>query len=364
MSSLRIIAQAPSNIALVKYMGKKDSTKNLPDNPSLSLTLSRLRRVVELSLVLGSGSSEVAWLPELPGLPGGCPGESPQLSEAGIKKVIQHVQRVRDQAPLLFAQWGISHHAERVKSSQLLLRTANTFPQASGIASSASSFAALTLASAAAFTSSREKFEEIWKNEPRFKRSLAQISREGSGSSCRSFEGPWVEWSDDYAQKVSDSQLHELAHFVVLIKTDPKKVSSSEAHLRIKTSPLWKGRVKRTQDRVVELKAALKTGKLNTVAQIAWDEAWEMHSLFHTSEKPFTYWEPGTLVGLKYFEEAQKEWPSAPIVTLDAGPNLHVLVLKQDQGYWRSKLQEIFPAQVLLEDAPGGGASLELWEES
>ena len=362
MSSLRMIAQAPSNIALVKYMGKKDSTRNLPDNPSLSMTLSNLRSVVELDLV--SGSSEITWVPELPRLPGGCPGESPQLSEAGVKKVIQHVHRVRESAPLLLAQWGIPVDAERVRSSKIVLRTANTFPQASGIASSASSFAALTLASAAAWTSSRESFEKVWHHEPRFKRALAQISREGSGSSCRSFEGPWVEWSEDHAQKVSDAQLHELAHFVVLIKTDPKKVSSSEAHLRIKTSPLWEGRVKRTHDRVVELKAALQTGKLNQVAQIAWDEAWEMHSLFHTSEKPFTYWEPGTLVGLKYFSEAQEEWPSAPIVTLDAGPNLHVLVLKKDQAYWRSRLQKLFPTQVLLEDAPGTGASLELWEES
>ena len=362
MSCVRIIAQAPSNIALVKYMGKKDSSQNLPDNPSLSMTLSSLRSIVELSLT--HGSSEVRWVNELPRLSGGCPGESPQLSESGIKKVIQHVERVRRYVPELFAGWGIPLHLERMSSSCLLLRTANTFPQASGIASSASSFAALTLATAAAFTSSRQKFERVWKEELRFKRALAQISREGSGSSCRSFEGPWVEWSEDHAQKVDCSSLNDLSHFVVLIKTDPKKVSSSEAHLRIKTSPLWEGRVRRTQDRVIQLRAALQVGSLESVAQIAWDEAWEMHSLFHTSQKPFTYWEPGSILGLKYFSETQDAWPSSPIVTLDAGPNLHVLVLKRDQGYWRKKLQEIFPSQVILEDAPGTGASLESWEET
>ena len=361
MSGLRVIAEAPSNIALVKYMGKKDASRNIPENPSLSLTLSSLKSIVELTL--RDGSQGVSWIPQLPSLPGGCPGESPQLSSSGIQKVIKHVERVKLRLPVLFNEWKIPLHQQRFEKCQIILKTANTFPQASGIASSASSFAALTLAVGAAFSSSRKVFEEVWSKEPELRRAFAQISREGSGSSCRSFEGPWVEWNEDRAQLVSDSALDQLAHFVVLIKTDPKKVSSSEAHLRIKTSPLWTGRVQRTQDRVVRLKSAIQRGRIDEVSDIAWDEAWEMHSLFHTSQKPFTYWEPGSIHGLKYFSEPSESWPSAPIVTLDAGPNLHVLVLKKDQEYWRAQLKELFPQTSILEDSPGKGASLQFWEE-
>ena len=362
MSSLRVITEAPSNIALVKYMGKKDAKRNIPDNPSLSLTLSSLKTIVELCVE--EGPSETLWVSELPSWPGGCPGEVPKLSDLGVQKVLRHVERVKRRLPEWYAEWGLPLHSARFERSRILLKTANTFPEASGIASSASSFAALTLAVGAAFCSSREAFDEAWEQKGTLlRRAFAQISREGSGSSCRSFEGPWVEWSEECAELVTDSQLNDLAHFVVLIKTDPKKVSSSEAHLRIKTSPLWQGRVARTQDRVMRLKQALHQGKIEDASVIAWDEAWEMHSLFHTSEKPFTYWEPGTMVGLKYFSEPKDSWPSMPIVTLDAGPNLHVLVLKKDQQYWRAQLRELFPNTQILEDAPGQGASLRVWEE-
>ena len=66
------------------------------------------------------------------------------------------------------------------------------------------------------------------------------------------------------------------------------------------------------------LLSALGEAELSVAARIAWTEAWEMHSLFHTAEPPFSYWLPETMAALRWLEP----WvagPGAPIVTLDAG---------------------------------------------
>lgn len=361
--------RAPSNIALVKYMGKRDASSNLPENPSLSMTLDGLCSLAQIEC-RSSGDAGIRWVPELPLGTSSLSGFSaapqvPDLSEAGAAKVTRHVSRVQKAVSEIFPAFGLV--ARDVPASQSwFVRTANTFPPASGIASSASSFAALTLVTAWACAEDPVDFEKRWKDSGDFRAALAQLSRLGSGSSCRSMDGPFVKWQDADVS-VAKSAFHlpvpvpALAHFVLVVSSRAKAVSSSDAHVQVKTSPLWNGRVERACARVQELERALAAGDLTAIAKIAWSESWEMHSLFHTCAEPFSYWQPGTMVALQELSVALRE-SSPPVVTLDAGPNVHVIVEASKSAEWETRLNRIATAigggAFLLKDRPSQGATL------
>jgi diphosphomevalonate decarboxylase len=93
-----------------------------------------------------------------------------------------------------------------------------------------------------------------------------------------------------------------------------------------------------------------------------------MHSLFHTCEDPFTYWKPGSIEGLQFLAPFVRAGATAtvgsgnagalpPIVTLDAGPNIHVIVAESQYAEWRERLHARFGARAVLEDRPGTGAT-------
>lgn len=370
----RVLVQAPSNIALIKYMGKistpnstLSSERNVPANPSISMTLNSLCTYVDVSLSAQNGDTPV-WISELPrGLPTSQKLQPavPKLKQADQDRVIQHVLRVRAAAPEILGRFGVEFADS--KAFGCTLRTANTFPASSGIASSASSFAAVTLGVMAVCAKDPSAFERAFVSEVELKRCLAEISRQGSGSSCRSFEGPWVGWTttgsrvQNQTTALEATAMPRMAHFVVLIKTQPKAVSSSEAHARILSSPLWSGRVERVQGRFYDVKNALREGNLSALARSAWIEAWEMHSLFHTANQPFSYWEPGTIEGLHWLAQFMND-AVPPIVTLDAGPNIHIIVPEEQRALWREKLSTHYAGMpvptVVLEDGQGTGASL------
>lgn len=386
MSVVQTVARAPSNIALIKYMGKSDRDSNLPANGSLSLTLRDLCTITEVRRVLRGGSGmagaagtgtavdEVRWIPEaFRHVAAGSVADQMEpvvLSADAIDRVTRHLRRARAACAEIFPAFGLRCHDG---ASYWEIRSANTFPAASGIASSASSFAALTLATAQACAADPEAFARAWDSDRELHRALARLSRQGSGSSCRSFEGPWVLWRGTDAAALDFSspdlgagRMPEMADLVILVESAPKAVSSSQAHQRVQTSPLWAGRPERAEGRLEKMIEALRRGELAAVSRLAWQEAWEMHSLFHTAEEPFTYWRPGTLEilnGLRPFV-----WPAEsgtlsaqpgqvpPIVTLDAGPNVHVLVPATRAPEWRERLRSAFPAWRILEDVQGLGA--------
>jgi diphosphomevalonate decarboxylase len=353
---MSFLVRAPSNIALIKYMGKTDASTNLPENSSLSMTLDALSTYMKVDFSNGA-PGEFELLSGFDPLPRGVSAPYiPEIKGAGLEKMLRHWKRVTDAAPAFL-------EAESLRSRPVpavTLQTLNTFPMGSGIASSASSFAALTLAGLIASTHEQdiEKLRTLW-SSPRsseLKRKCARISRQGSGSSCRSFEGPWVEWSGEDASELKTA-MPEMAHFVVVLSKTEKLVSSSQAHLRVKTSPQWVGRVARVNQRFGLMKSAMSEGDVAKVARYAWTEMWEMHNLFHTASEPFSYWLPGTINALHTFADDMLS-ANPPIVTLDAGPNLHVLVPKTDQSKWAHILAERFGNEALLKDAQGTGAQI------
>lgn len=341
------LVRAPSNIALVKYMGKQPGSENLPDNPSVSLTLDRLATWVELSFADSAALSDsyVAVAPE------GAEGRAPDLNEAGTKKFLAHLARFKQEARAI----GERHEIEfRDLARPVVVKSTNTFPHSAGIASSASSFAALSLASFLHFARDRAAFFRRWEVDVNLRETVAEFSRRGSGSSCRSLQGPWVSWEGAYARKLY-SKMPALVDLVLIAGEQPKTVGSSEAHARVKSSPRWPGRVSRAESRHREAVRAIEEGDFEKVARLSDEDFRDMHELFHTSEPSFTYWNEDTKMLLAYFAEHA---PGRFILTMDAGPNLHLIVPDSESFAWEEKLESRFPGMRILRDSQGKGAEI------
>ncbi len=278
------IASAPANIALVKYMGKTEG--NLPTNSSLSYSLEHLR--TQVRLVPSEQHSDVLHT-------------SLKLSEKGRSKFLNHLKFLKNEMNQDEAFFDI--YSE------------NNFPSDAGFASSASSFAALTLAF-------REYIQYIGKNSFSLQEWSA-LSQKGSGSSCRSFYPRWSLWHSKGAIEVAD--LPQVFQIGFVIEEAKKEVSSSDAHKRVQSSLLFQGRKERAEQRLEALLEALKLAQWNQVFELCWAEFWDMHALFETSHPSFHYMTARTLKLLRELQDLRRIPGSSFFVTMDAGANVHVL---------------------------------------
>ncbi|KTC95004.1 diphosphomevalonate decarboxylase [Legionella feeleii] len=287
-------AQAPANIALIKYMGKKDNEKNIPDNPSLSYTLNNLLS----SVVLESHSGKKDFWEPLD-----TPGATPfVLSPLGQQRFLEHLARVK-------AYFGYK--------GAFIVRSTNNFPHSSGLASSASSFAALTKCAVLALS-------ELSKKPLLSVEEQAQLSRLGSGSSCRSFFSPWALWEGETVEAIN-LPYTELIHQVIVISHDEKPVPSSEAHVRVKSSSHYTTRCQRATENLKVLRHALETQDWPSAYQICWREFQDMHQLFTSCKQPFSYITEKCQEALRSLQNFWNHNGDGPIVTMDAGPNIHLL---------------------------------------
>jgi diphosphomevalonate decarboxylase len=288
---VKIEASAPSNIALIKYMGKTAASGNLPTNASLSFTLEHLRSFVTLE----PAETRDEWRP-LEGLP------VLALSDTGREKFLAHFARLK-------GHWQIPGFYN--------VRSGNNFPSDCGLASSASSFAALTRAT---YELARclERVGEVSPVE------LSRLSRGGSGSSCRSLFSPWALWRGEGAEPLTIDW--PLQHAVIVVHGGKKAVSSSQAHARVSSSLLFEGRPERAEIRLQTLIAALKGRRWQECFELCWAEFWDMHALFETSQPAFGYMTEESLKVLRQLREVWTQTGDGPVVTMDAGANIHLLL--------------------------------------
>lgn len=293
-------AQAPANIALIKYMGKKNPEKNIPGNPSLSYSLDNL--LSNVTLEESTGKKDI-WEPLT------IPGAQPfSLSTAAQERFLQHLARLKTYFNY---------------SGSFIIRSSNNFPHSSGLASSASSFAALTKCAALALS-------ELTQRPLPSIEVQAALSREGSGSSCRSFFSPWALWDDETVKAIQLPYM-QLIHEVIIISQTEKDVSSSAAHQRILTSPNYATRSDRASQNLKLLLAALNAQDWTTAYQICWREFQDMHQLFSTCAQPFSYMTDKSNAALNTLQDLWQRNGDGPIVTMDAGPNIHLLY-RMDQA--------------------------------
>lgn len=289
------LSQAPSNIALIKYMGKKDDETNIAANSSLSYTLNKLTTLVRLESV---NAKTDYWEP----LKIDHTVTPLNLSEEAQRKFINHLIRMKD----FFGYKG-----------NFLIQSSNNFPMGTGMASSASSFAALTRCASIALSDLTQK------PMPSIDEQI-QLSRLGSGSSCRSFYSPWALWTSHKVEPL-DLPYPELIHQVIIVSDQEKKVSSREAHKRIKSSPFYATRNQSAEENLKQLIDALRAKDWVAAYRVCWDEFQEMHRLFSTCEQPFSYMTKKTIDLLDILERHWKKIGDGPLVTMDAGPNIHLL---------------------------------------
>lgn len=278
-------------------MGKTDTANNRPTNSSLSWTLNNLRTYVRIRQ--NREITEDQWRPfvrnDLRPI---------ELSEKGRQKFLDFFAKLK-------IQFKMDGYFE--------IESANNFPSDCGLASSASSFAALTLV-AHQFAGVRYLPKE-----------LAKISQKGSGSSCRSFFSPWALWHESGAEEIQ-LPIKELKHMVILCDETKKSVSSSQAHIQVLTSDLFKGRPERAADRLQKLVTALRKpdNQWKTIFEICWNEFWDMHTLFHTSNPAFMYLNGEGFAALSEILNMWHQDGDGPLVTMDAGSNIHLL-FRMDQ---------------------------------
>lgn len=294
---MRVIeVSAPSNIALIKYMGKTDVSTNKPTNASLSYTLPHLQSYVRLTEDPTLKADQ--WSPLIrEGL------DSISLSEKGQARFLQHFANLKQK----FQIEGFYR-----------IESANDFPSDCGLASSASSFAALTKAAVLAFMDINSEIEKLSIYEQ------AELSRRGSGSSCRSFFTPWSVWDEEGAREVQGLP-QAFLHAVVIVGAEKKAVSSSDAHKRVITSDLFVGRVRRVELRLKDLLSALSSQDWQNAFELCWAEFWDMHALFLTSKPSFSYLLPGSVAVTHWLHQEWQSHKQGPLVTMDAGANVHLL---------------------------------------
>ena len=256
----RATYEAAPNIALIKYWGDRDAELVLPNNSSLSVTLDRMRTRTTVSFE--------------PGLP----QDTLQLN--GRRASGQPLEDVVELLDVIRARAGIRDRAA--------VRSSNNFPTASGLASSASGFAALAGAGARAAGLALSG------------RALSQLARLGSGSACRSVYGGFVEWRagrwpdgrDCYARPLYPADhWPELVDRVAIVRDAPvKRVRSALAmQSTVSTSPQYPGRLAELPRRAARMRRAIGARDAETLFELVIEECDSFRLVCETTDPPLDY---------------------------------------------------------------------------
>ncbi|MEA2600018.1 MAG: diphosphomevalonate decarboxylase [Acidobacteriota bacterium] len=326
---------APANIAFIKYWGASDLERAIPYNSSISMTLDSCVTLCTVETLGHEGDDEV-WLAEPDG---GFGSLDPEFD----RRVRSQLNRLR--------RWAGRSEAVRVA-------TRNTFPTAGGLASSASGFAALTLATAGAFGKKASDQE------------LSLLARRsGSGSASRSIYGGFVEWTapqgdvtagDDgsYAKPLFDADHWELRDVIAVVEIGPKTVSSLEGHRRALNSPYYAKRQELLPERLEKVRRAIRQRDLAALGPVLEEEAVDLHLIAMSSHPPVFYWSPGTIAVLRAVRELRQEGLAA-WATMDAGANVHVICDPDSEDEVAERLEDLPAVGFVIRDCVGTGPDQE-----
>ncbi len=331
--------RCPSNIALVKYWGKYG--RQYPSNPSISFTLSEAHTTTSVSYEYSKEKLEDIHLTFK------FEGESKPAFENKIKKFLDSI---RDVYPL------ISHLKLDIESS-------NSFPHSSGIASSASSMAALSMC-----LLSIQK--ELLGEDNLDINQASNIARLGSGSASRSVYPEIAAWgqtehvsdsSNDYAVEYTESIDPIFKSFhddILIVSADEKSVSSRAGHALMECNPYSAARFQQANDHLGIIIKAMKEGDLDTFGLIVEKEALTLHALMMASEPPYILLEPNTLNIIREIQKFRSDNNVPVYFTLDAGPNIHMLYPHQyvtEVATLKESLRSYCVNGKIIEDKVGQG---------
>lgn len=335
---MKATAIAPANIAFIKYWGKIDppageagEALRLPLNSSISMNLSACvtTTTVEFSPSYREDIVEFMDQKALTIL-----SRSLQDCQLESMRVQKHLDKIRVRA-------GSKLYARMV--------TKNSFPKSAGIASSASGFAALTVAAAEALGLTLSEKE------------LTILARIGSGSACRSIPDGFVEWQKgknsqtSYAYSLYPENHWDLRDIVVVVQKSQKKIGSTKGMDGVRTSPFYGRRLRDIPDRVKKIKLVLKRRDIELLGEIMEEDCVNMHAVAMTQKPPIFYWNGTTMEIIRAVRELRDE--GLPVYfTIDAGPNVHLICEAKDEAVVVEKAQMIAGVEDIIVNKPAQGA--------
>ncbi len=289
-------AFAPSNIALIKYWGKRDAELNLPFNSSLSLSLGDKGATTTISV--HHGDSDLI--------------------------VINNAIMPTDSA-----------FASRTSSFLDLFRTPEVkyfhidshvnIPIAAGLASSACGYAALVKALNQFFN---------WELD---NKALSILARLGSGSASRSIEHGFVEWHagvkadglDSYSEALPE-EWPEICLALLMISTEEKEMSSRFAMQHtVATSPYYKSWITTATKDLPELKKAIAQYDFFRLGEISESNSEAMHATMLAAAPPINFSQPETYENKILIQKLRRQGLEI-FFSQDAGPNLMLIFLEKD----------------------------------
>ncbi len=342
-----ITCQSPSNIALVKYWGKYG--EQLPKNASISFTLSNCNTKTALSFQKISTSIDFNFEVFLDG----------KREVSFEPKIQKFFERVEVYLPFL-------------KDYKFKIETSNSFPHSSGIASSASGMSALAFCLVemelrlVSITNSSTTLGDVYKNKASF------LSRLGSGSACRSIEGPLVSWGKHpkieessnlfgtkYIRKIHKN-FENYQDTILLVDKGEKQVSSTVGHNLMINHPFAEQRFAQANDNLSKLISVFASGNLSEFIKIVESEALSLHAMMMTSMPYFILMKPNTLQILNSIWSFREKNKSNVCFTLDAGANVHVLYPENEkaeiQKFIENELSQFCKNGEFIHDIVGFGA--------
>lgn len=316
-------AIAHPNIAFIKYWGNRDDALNLPANGSISMNLAGLETRTTVRVKDEYASDQLTL--------NGQAQEGPALQR--VSAVLAIVRGMADR-----------HEFAHVTSE-------NNFPTGAGIASSASAFAALSLAASKVYGLSLDEA------------ALSRLARCGSGSACRSVPGGFVEWlaADEdagaYAVSIAPPEHWPLADCIAVVTTGHKAVGSAAGHIIASSSPLQAARLAQASERLAVCRQAILQRNFEALANVMELDSNLMHAVMMTSAPPLFYWQPATL-GIMQAVQAWRRERLPVCYTVDAGPNVHVLCAQDDAEEVEQRLMTLPGVQQVLTAQAGGPVRL------
>lgn len=342
--------EAPSNIALIKYWGKK--TNQIPENPSISFTLSNCKTITTLTFEKKEDDSQFQFEIFLDG----------EKKEDFKPKIQTFFERVETYLPFL-------------RDYRFIIETKNTFPHSSGIASSASGMSALALCLMSMEMQLR-KTGELEKEdklpEHYFIQKASFLARLGSGSACRSIEGDLVVWgesdavagsSDLYGVKFPyevHNNFKDYHDTILLVDKGEKQVSSTVGHNLMHNHPFAHNRFEQAHENLAKMKSILLNGDLKAFIALVESEALTLHAMMMTSMPYFILMKPNTLEIINKIWAFREKTGLHLCFTLDAGANVHLLYPKNEaesvMEFIENKLVEYCQNGHFISDQIGFGA--------
>ncbi len=315
-------AVAPSNIAFTKYWGRKNEELRLPMNGSIAMCLSDLLTTTTVEFSPDFEKDEVV-------IDG-------KRVDKEVSRVINHLDRVRKLS-------GFDWKA-RVESK-------NNFPSGTGLSSSSSGFAALSLAASKAAGLDLSEKE------------LSILARQGSGSASRSIPSGFVEWLDgdthesSYAVSIFPKNHWSIADVVAVVSEHKKDISSSKGHEGANTSPFMEHRVKRMKDKNKEVKNAIQKKDIEKLGTMLEQEALELHTIYMTQTPPLIYLMPNSLLLMKLTKKWRDE--GLPVYfTVNTGQDVHLITEQKNVEELKKRLEEFEEIKQIIVNAPGEGTRI------